>query len=120
MACDCSGRDGTITASIPLRSNPFLSIDWTQMWIATLVVLNGIDGVLTLCWVLSNRAGEANPLMDVLIQTHPLLFMLVKLALVNLGALLLWRLRKVYMVAVPTFFLVLVYSFVMWCHMLIA
>ena len=56
--------------------------------------LNLADAILTLAVVQSGLAVEANPLMEVLISSSPLLFMFAKLGLVSLGVLLLWRLRE--------------------------
>lgn len=56
-----------------------------------LIVLNVLDGLLTLFWVYTNRAVEANPFMAVLIDAHPVLFMGLKIALVHLGSIILLR-----------------------------
>lgn len=111
-----SGHDGTLVVSNPVKSDLFSSTNWVKISIGILVILNTIDGGLTLFWVLSNHVEEANPLMANLIEIHPVLFMLVKISLVHLSSLLLWRLRSRSMVAKSTFFLVLVYGFVMCCH----
>jgi hypothetical protein len=58
-----------------------------------LILFNVLDGMMTIAWVGSGRATEANPLMELLIQIHPVLFMATKILLVGLGALLLWRFR---------------------------
>ncbi len=58
------------------------------------LVLNGLDAALTILVVGSGAATEANPLMDELLAQSPLLFAIVKLSLVSLGVLLLWRLRE--------------------------
>ena len=60
---------------------------------ALIYILSVVDGALTIFWVLSNLAEEANPLMDYLIRQAPVLFMLVKTTLVALGVTLLWRFR---------------------------
>ncbi len=66
---------------------------WLQVTVGLLIVMNAVDGVLTILWVDSGRLTEANPMMEILLSTHPVLFMTVKLTLVCLGTLLLWRLR---------------------------
>ena len=63
------------------------------MLIVTLV-LNLIDAALTLYAVRAELAVEANPLMDELLAHGPIIFMIGKLAMVSLGVLLLWRLRR--------------------------
>jgi hypothetical protein len=61
--------------------------------VASIFLLNALDGMLTLAWVGSGRATEFNPLMDRLLTIHPVLFMAIKMLLVCLGVLLLWRFR---------------------------
>ena len=68
--------------------------EWLKGVIASVFVLNVLDGALTLFWVLTGQAVEANPLMAELINTHELLFMLAKLTLVGLGSAVLWHLRE--------------------------
>jgi hypothetical protein len=58
-----------------------------------IVLLNLIDGALTLFWVNSGVASEANPLMAEVVQS-PLTFMATKLALVSLGMFLLFRIKR--------------------------
>ena len=59
---------------------------------AAIVILNLADAMFTLLFTASGAAEEANPLMaDAL--SSPMRFMIVKLSLVSLGVLLLWRLR---------------------------
>ena len=71
----------------------FINSHWLAGMTAWIYILSVIDGVLTIFWVLSDLAEEANPLMDHLIMQDPVLFMLVKIVLVALGVTLLWRLR---------------------------
>ena len=77
---------------------------WLKGVIAGIIVLNVLDGILTLIWVYSGKAIEGNPLLSDLVNAHPLAFMLSKLALVTLGVILLWRLRR-HPAAVITIFL---------------
>lgn len=63
-------------------------------WAAGLVlVLNLLDAMWTLTYLEVGVADEANPLMARALHHGPVGFMLVKLALVSLSVLLLWRLR---------------------------
>jgi hypothetical protein len=60
-----------------------------------IVVLNLLDGMLTLGVVYSGTATEANPLMDHSLASWGAVgFMTIKCALVSLGVALLWRLRE--------------------------
>jgi len=63
-----------------------------MLWwfVSSIVVLNGLDAMLTLNWVERGQANEANPLMEIIIS-NPLLFVCVKLALVSFGCYLLWE-----------------------------
>lgn len=55
-----------------------------------LLILNLLDGVFTLAFLQAGVAEEANPLMRFAYEQSPLAFMGVKLALVNVGAAMLW------------------------------
>jgi hypothetical protein len=60
---------------------------------SALIVLNLLDAMFTLVWIKSGVATEGNPFMDQAMAHGALGFMVIKLALVSLGVLLLWRLR---------------------------
>ena len=62
---------------------------WFTRILGSLIVMNAIDGLFTIGWVYTNRAVEANPLMGLLINIHPVLFISLKMALVHLGSILL-------------------------------
>jgi hypothetical protein len=66
---------------------------WFSAFLAALVVMNALDGLLTVLWVWIERAVEINPMMAIVLDIHPALFMSAKIALVSLGAILLWRYR---------------------------
>lgn len=68
--------------------------EWLYMIAKGLLVLNLLDGVFTLVWVEHFGAAEWNFMMEDLVQTSALLFMLTKLTLVSLGTLFLWRNRN--------------------------
>jgi hypothetical protein len=61
---------------------------------AVIIVLNLVDAVFTLLYTGVGLASEGNPLMDQVLRESPTMFMAVKLALVSLGVLMLWRLRQ--------------------------
>lgn len=67
---------------------------WLESIVKVILVLNLLDAVFTLIWVFSGLATEANPFLHELVHHHPVVFVLAKLALVGLGSLLLWRLRR--------------------------
>lgn len=59
-----------------------------------LVILNLLDAVFTLYWIRAGLAEEANAFMRDLVVNNALGFVLAKIALVSLGAVLLWRCHK--------------------------
>lgn len=67
---------------------------WFARVLGFVVILNVLDGAFTLFWVLSGMAIETNPIMDLLLQIHPVLFISLKLILVHLGCILLLRFHK--------------------------
>ena len=66
---------------------------WFWRMAAAVLILNLLDGIFTLLVVHSGVGEEANPLMAAPLAWGSVWFMAVKLALVSLGVLLLWRLR---------------------------
>jgi hypothetical protein len=61
--------------------------------LATIFILNSIDALMTIVWVSTGVAHEANPVMETVIMIGPGVFFTTKLALVGLGSILIWRLR---------------------------
>jgi len=90
---------------------------WLEGIIASVFILNVIDGILTIIWVLTNKSTEANPMMDILIQVNPVLFITVKMALVLLGSYLLWRYRKQAAAVVAIFLAFIVYYAILILHL---
>ena len=84
---------------------------------AVVLILNLADAVFTLMYVGSGLAVEANPLMDQAFGGGPMLFMVVKLALVSGGVLLLWRLRQRRTAVVAIAATALAYGFVCFYHL---
>ncbi|MEO8699823.1 MAG: DUF5658 family protein [Kofleriaceae bacterium] len=60
---------------------------------AAVIILNLLDAIFTIIYTRLGLAVESNPLMDKVLVSSPVLFMIAKLGLVSLGVLLLWRLR---------------------------
>jgi hypothetical protein len=82
-----------------------------------LLVLNLLDGVFTLIWVEHFGAGEWNVMMRDLVYESPLLFMLVKLTLVSLGTLFLWRNRSNALAVISLFVAFFAYYLVFLFHL---
>lgn len=100
-----------------VKSVRFVDSHWLIGMAVWIFILSVIDGMLTIFWVLSNRATEANPLMSHLIMQDPVLFLVVKNVLVALGVILLWRLRQRPLALVGIFACFLVYSTVLIHHL---
>ena len=100
-----------------VKSVRFIDSHWLAGMTAWIYILSVIDGVLTIFWVLSDLATEANPLMNHLITQDPVLFMVVKIALVTLGVTLLWRLRERPLALVGIFTCFLVYATIFIHHL---
>ena len=62
---------------------------------SALIIMNLIDAVFTLGFVELGAATEANPIMEILLSSGPVLFVIGKMGLVSLGVVLLWRFRHV-------------------------
>jgi len=82
---------------------------WLYGIIETVVILNLIDAVLTMLWVHSGLAHEANPLLESIVYQHALLFVIVKIALGSLGTWLLWQYRHRALSVIGTFLVFIVY-----------
>ena len=89
---------------------------WLRGIVISLVLLNAVDGVLTIIWIETGQFTEANPLMDMLLSTHPVLFISVKMLLVCLGILLLWRRRDNAFAVVSIFVCFSAYCYVLTFH----
>jgi hypothetical protein len=87
------------------------------MLAALTIVLNLIDGILTLAVVFGGYALEANPLMEAVISRSSVEFMIYKLGLVSFGILLLWRLRHTHLAQAGIVSAVAVYGMLMIHHL---
>lgn len=90
---------------------------WLSWIVASVFALNIADGILTMYWVYSEKAVEWNPLLVRLVNEEPILFMLVKIFLVFLGSLLLWKLRKNSFAVVSIFLMFMVYYYLLLYHL---
>jgi len=81
--------------------------------------MNAIDAFATLTWVKANIAQELNPLMAMLIEYSPLLFMSIKLTLIPVLSIFLWQYRDRKLVTTSGHILCLIYAAVMIIHVTI-
>ncbi len=82
-----------------------------------ILLLNLLDAVFTLIWVEHFGAGEKNIMMSDLVHSSALMFMLVKLTLVSLGTLFLWRYRSNSLAVISLFFAFFSYFLVLLYHL---
>lgn len=89
---------------------------WLLGIVKVVLVLNLLDAVFTLLWVYAGFAREANPLIDELVHEAPVAFAAAKIAIVGLGSLLLWRLRRRPLAVVAIFAAFLAYYAILLAH----
>jgi hypothetical protein len=90
---------------------------WLNGIVKAIVVLNGLDALLTLFWVRAGLAQEANVFLRDLVDNHAVLFVIVKIGLVSLGSLQLWMYRRHPFAVVCLFVAFLVYYAVLLHHL---
>ncbi len=105
---------GMTTPVGTLRHDRRTQLLW--MMAAAILILNLIDGVVTLAVVHAGAAEEANPLMALSLNWGNVEFMMIKLGLVSLGVALLWRMRYNRYAAVAMTSLAAIYSLVFVYH----
>jgi hypothetical protein len=91
--------------------------EWLNGIAKWILVLNLVDGVFTLVWVEYFQAREMNIMMRGLVHSNALSFMLVKLALVSLGTLFLWRNRNNPLAVISLFIAFFSYYLVLLVHL---
>ena len=90
---------------------------WLAWLIGAVLVLNLLDAGFTLLWVRADLADESNPLIQQLVEQHPVLFVAAKMALVGLGSTLLWLSRHRPAAVVGIFAVFLVYYALLLYHL---
>ena len=90
--------------------------EWLKWVIVLIFIINAIDGLLTVVWVLSGQAEEANPLMADLLARSPAAFIIIKLVLVAMGSYLLWRYRRQRAAVIGLFLLFIAYYVLLVYH----
>lgn len=90
---------------------------WLHGIVKSILVLNLVDAVLTIFWVHSGYATEANTLMDELVNEHAVLFVLVKLTLVGMGSWLLWNRQQSPVAVVAIFVAFVTYYWILLYHL---
>ena len=91
--------------------------EWLYGIAKWILVLNLADGIFTMVWVEYYEAREMNLLMSDLVHSNGLSFMLVKLTLVSLGTLFLWRNRSNALAVISLFIAFFSYYWVLLVHL---
>jgi hypothetical protein len=81
-----------------------------------LFIANILDALLTLNWLELQVADEANPLMALLIDISPSLFLFVKVAAIFLACIILWKARDHLLAKLSTALGALVYYVILLYH----
>lgn len=116
MQVEATGGSTTI-GRVPLKIGTAEQFRWLRGVVEAVLWLNLLDAVFTLWWVRHGLAVEANALLSDLAADHPMGFVLVKLALVSLGSVFLWRLRRRPLAVVAIFGAFLIYYLVLLYHL---
>lgn len=84
--------------------------------IQLIAAMNMIDAFLTFYWIQTNQATEANPVMKVLLDFSPILFLTTKIFGVMFGLWLIHTRKELWLSKAGMLLLVTVYSYVMFVH----
>ena len=90
---------------------------WMFGIVAAIVIMNFLDATLTVFWLSSGAATEANPLMATLVDVGSVPFVLGKMFLVSAGVYLLWRHRQHPLSVVGTFGIFMLYYLTILYHL---
>jgi len=90
---------------------------WVDFMLRSVLVLNLLDGILTLVWVKQGLAEEANLFLRGLVHNNPVAFILVKISLVSICSLVLWKNKKQPFAVQGLFLVFAIYSAIFLYHM---
>lgn len=93
---DCPEKKSELTIDIGLLNSldnipPFT---WLKFFLKSIIVLNVLDAILTIVWVKYGLAEEANLFLRGLVHSSPVTFILLKVSVVSLCCLFLWKNRR--------------------------
>jgi len=89
---------------------------WLRLIVGFIIFFNVLDAAFTLFWVKSGLAKEANVLLSNLVENYPLLFVIVKFALVLAGSYILWQNRYNKYAVLGLFLVFLIYYALLLYH----
>ena len=105
------------TDAFTLRVGTPKHFRWLEGIVKAVLVMNLFDAVMTLWWVSSGLATEANPFLEQIVTEHGFLFVVSKISIVILGTKLLWRYRTRPLAVFGIFAAFLVYYEVLLIHL---
>ena len=106
----------TIALTSPILNRPSFP-PWLERLLAVTLIFNTLDIIMTLLVVLAGFAVEANPVMAAVLDTNPVVFAVVKLAMVSAGVWVLWSYRTHRLASVGSIAIFCAYTAVMAWHL---
>ncbi|MDH3601433.1 MAG: DUF5658 family protein [Candidatus Tectomicrobia bacterium] len=88
---------------------------WLHGLIQAILILNLLDAVLTLFWVRTGLAEEANAFLQLVVNEHAVAFVMAKTTVVALSSLLLWK-RRYHPLAVIGLFVAFIVYYCLFLH----
>jgi hypothetical protein len=88
---------------------------WLYGLIQVILILNLLDAILTLLWVRTGLAEEANAFLQLIVNEHAVAFVVAKTTVVSLGSLLLWN-RRDHPLAVIGLFVAFIVYYCLFLH----
>lgn len=83
-----------------------------------ITIFNIFDAIMTLFWVHHGLAAESNPLMNYALSIGPEYFVILKITLVYLGCILIYRHREKYISKLASVVGVLSYGAIVFYHLI--
>ena len=90
---------------------------WLHTIVALVLVLNVADVVLTIVWLETGTAVEANPIMNEFYGISPVAFAACKITLVSIGSYFLWTRRSHPLSVIALFVAFFVYYMIFVYHL---
>lgn len=94
----------------------YMRIAATRLILSALVIFTLLDLVLTLLWVSSGLASEANPILSAAMDISYILFAILKISLAYFGILILKKYEHVRLTFKAALFAIIIYTILMLWH----
>ena len=112
-----SGLFFQLIAYSKLKLNCFIDLINVLPLLQFLLIANLLDAFLTLKWLELRVADEANPLMALLIEISPSLFLFTKVSAISISCLILWKYRTHTLAKLSALLGALVYYIILLYHL---